>query len=335
MKILCATGERLAGGVVAALLRAGCEVPAVISPFKDVYRYQCQGFPFWRYDLAGWDVAKVCKRNNIPIRVARRLDQGDIHAFIRHSQADLLLVFGWPHLIAAKTLALFPHGGVNIHPSRLPLLRGADPIFAIVDSLAPGFGLSIHRLEDELDGGALYHQQGLSTIPGGSYDEHYARFLGILPAAVTQVVAAIRAGQAPTPQSGTPTYATKFKRSMRLLDIDETPQHLMQRTLACHSHHPRVAGTEQLLFSFTNSFPLPALPEPKANGTIIGSGLWQCSLFVGGAPMLLSGIRVLGQPVWQTPRLLKQNLRPGTCLLPFAELKKHMRGFNRNRLGEG
>lgn len=331
MKVLTATGERLAGGVVNALLRAGCEVPAVISPYQGIYRTQCRGLPFWRYDLAGWDIGKVCSRKEIPIRVARRLDQGDIHAFIRHCGADLLLVFGWPNLIPQPTLALFPKGGINIHPSRLPLLRGADPIFSVVDQQAPGFGLSIHRLEQELDGGALYHQQMLGTVKGGTYDDHYARFIGIVPEAVTKVVAAIKKGTEPTPQSGKATQAAKFKRRMRLLDLDESPQHLQQRTLACFSHHPRVAGNDTLLFSFNSCHPLPAMPTIQPNGTVIGVGLWQISVFIGGAPMLLSGVRVLDRPVWQTPRILKQTLPPGSSLLPYPELRKRVRAVTRSK----
>ncbi|CAM2008829.1 formyltransferase family protein [Acanthopleuribacter pedis] len=325
MKILTATGERLAGGVVSALLRAGCEVPAVISPYQGVYRTQCQGLPFWRYDLAGWDIGNVCRRKDIPIRVARRLDQGDIHAFVRHCGADLLLVFGWPHLIPSKTVQLFPHGGINVHPSRLPLLRGADPIFSVVDEQAPGFGISIHRLEDELDGGAIYHQQNLARIEGGTYDDHYARFIAVVPEAVTKVVEMIRAGIEPTPQSGAVTEAIKFRPRMRLLKLDEPPAALIRRTQACHAHHPRVAGCDSFLFSFKQCWPLPAMPEKQPNGTVIGAGLWQVSVFIGGAPMLLSGVRVLDQPIWQTPRLLKQVLQPGKRLLPYETLRNRVK----------
>jgi methionyl-tRNA formyltransferase len=68
---------------------------------------------------------------------------------------DLLVSFAYGRIFGPKFLALFPRGGINIHPSLLPKYRGAAPIQAAILHRDRETGISIQRLAAEMDSGDI------------------------------------------------------------------------------------------------------------------------------------------------------------------------------------
>jgi methionyl-tRNA formyltransferase len=66
---------------------------------------------------------------------------------------DLLLSFAYGRIFGPLFLALFPQGGINIHPSLLPRHRGATPIQAAILGGDRETGISIQRISAEMDAG--------------------------------------------------------------------------------------------------------------------------------------------------------------------------------------
>ena len=69
---------------------------------------------------------------------------------------DLLVSFGCGHFFGPLFLALFPLGGINIHPSLLPKYRGASPVPAAILAMEKETGISIQRIAPELDTGDIF-----------------------------------------------------------------------------------------------------------------------------------------------------------------------------------
>ncbi|AEF85150.1 methionyl-tRNA formyltransferase [Treponema primitia ZAS-2] len=76
-------------------------------------------------------------------------------------QPDILVSFAYGRIFGPKFLALFPLGGINIHPSLLPKYRGATPIPAAILGRDTETGLSIQRLAAEMDAGDILAQERL------------------------------------------------------------------------------------------------------------------------------------------------------------------------------
>jgi methionyl-tRNA formyltransferase len=74
---------------------------------------------------------------------------------------DILLSFAYRKIFGPKFLALFPKGGINVHPSLLPRWRGPSPIQAAILARDGKTGLSIQRLAPEMDTGDILHQTEL------------------------------------------------------------------------------------------------------------------------------------------------------------------------------
>lgn len=69
-------------------------------------------------------------------------------------------------LIKSEVLDLFePEGILNIHPSLLPLYRGASPIESAILAGDNDFSVSIMKLVKEMDAGPIYYQTTLSDLP--------------------------------------------------------------------------------------------------------------------------------------------------------------------------
>ena len=69
-------------------------------------------------------------------------------------------------LIPGPVLEVFePEGILNIHPSLLPLYRGASPIESAILDGADEFSVSVMKLAPKMDAGPIYYQTTLSGLP--------------------------------------------------------------------------------------------------------------------------------------------------------------------------
>ena len=68
---------------------------------------------------------------------------------------ELLVSFAYGRIFGPRFLALFPLGGINIHPSLLPKYRGASPIPAAILNREKETGVCIQKLAAEMDSGDI------------------------------------------------------------------------------------------------------------------------------------------------------------------------------------
>jgi len=71
-------------------------------------------------------------------------------------KADILVVFAYGKVFGPKFLALFPYGGINVHPSLLPKYRGCAPIPYSILNMDAESAVSIQKVALELDSGEIY-----------------------------------------------------------------------------------------------------------------------------------------------------------------------------------
>lgn len=323
MKVLVASSEKYAGCINESLIRHGHEVVAVASPMKGIYERQGYSARFWAYDLRGWDMLTLCRKRGIEFRVVRDLNDGSLKAFLRNNPADVLVVFGWPFLIPEETLANFPLGGINIHPSVLPKLRGPDPLFHILDKGADGFGVTFHKLTAELDAGPIYHQTPLVSLDGANYDQLYCRILDGIYDHLPKALAQLQTNPEGQPQVGEPSFVQRFRPRYRVLDTSRSAEDVWRRSLACDSHHRRItaAGGNLITFSSCRTMPYRDLVH-KEPGSIQRVGVYSLEVNISGRYMTLNGVRVHGKRWWLSPLALLRVCTPGQVLGSAKEVRK-------------
>jgi len=134
--------------------------------------------------------------------------------------ADLLVSFAYGKIFGPQFLALFPLGGINIHPSLLPQYRGATPIPAAILNRETITGITIQRLAAEVDSGDILVQE--TVLLSGR--ETTASLSGLMAKKAAQLLPAALRGIAGGTLTAKPqdhraaTYCSLIKKEDGLID---------------------------------------------------------------------------------------------------------------------
>ena len=139
--------------VLTALVDGGIGVGAVVLPATG----------------AGEDVHPidhVAREADIPVVSVTGLR--DVEAVNRLAlfAPDVLVVACFPWRLPAAVRSLAPLGGINVHPSLLPALRGPEPVFWALRRGDRRTGVTLHLLDAGFDTGPILVQEAVN-IPAG------------------------------------------------------------------------------------------------------------------------------------------------------------------------
>lgn len=89
-------------------------------------------------------------------RVAQRLLE---------ARPDLLVSWFWTRRIPVEWLRIVRMGAIGAHPSLLPRHRGPDPTFWTIDAGDATAGVTVHRLDESYDTGAILARAAIDVDP--------------------------------------------------------------------------------------------------------------------------------------------------------------------------
>lgn len=111
-------------------------------------------------------LARLCAQRGIRSAVIDDVNGPECHALLAETRPDLIISFHFDQIFSARTLALAPQGGINLHPSLLPHHRGPVPTLHALMEEPPLFGVTIHRLATQIDSGAILAQARVELATG-------------------------------------------------------------------------------------------------------------------------------------------------------------------------
>jgi methionyl-tRNA formyltransferase len=117
-----------------------------------------------------------------------------------------------------------PLGWLNGHPSLLPRHRGPVPVAWSIRNGEPEIGITFHRMETELDTGAILAQR---TMTIGEYcepDVFYGRMGPLHIEAFSEALAKLAAGDEGAPQETGGEYESFFADEDADLDLSRTAE---------------------------------------------------------------------------------------------------------------
>ncbi|MDP3179613.1 MAG: methionyl-tRNA formyltransferase [Spirochaetaceae bacterium] len=162
--------------------------------------------------------AAVLFGESVPVLAFERLGP-EARAAVAALRPEILVTFAYGRIFGPRFLALFPRGGVNVHPSLLPRYRGPTPIpFAIMNRESET-GITVQRLALEMDSGDILGVEKLPLRGTETTDDltETAALLGAdLLSRVLQDIAAGR--EAARPQEGQPSYCSLLNKEDGLID---------------------------------------------------------------------------------------------------------------------
>ena len=146
-------------------------------------------------------------------------ERGDLEAVkkLKSSHPELhgvLASFGV--MIKSDVLELFePEGILNIHPSLLPLYRGASPIESAILNGDTEFSVSVMKLVSAMDAGPVYYQTTLNGLPMNKAEIYKA----LAEAGAKWITANISALPEPKAQDeNRATFTAKLEKSMAKIE---------------------------------------------------------------------------------------------------------------------
>lgn len=144
-------------------------------------------------------------------------------------------------LIPSSVLEVFePEGILNIHPSLLPLYRGASPIESAILNGDTDFGVSVMKLAPKMDAGPIYKQATLSDVPEPFSKDFLYKTLAEMGAAI--VLSLLKSKEWPTPKpqdDSKATYCGKLDKSMSFLTPETDTANQTLRKIVAFSGFPK------------------------------------------------------------------------------------------------
>ena len=109
---------------------------------------------------------------------------------IKHANVDLTVLAGFMRILTPVFTSQVR--AINLHPSLLPLFKGAHAIKESFDSDMKVGGVSVHWVSEELDGGKIIAQRAFEKSAGMSLEEFEAKIHAIehevLPETIVQIL---------------------------------------------------------------------------------------------------------------------------------------------------
>lgn len=108
-------------------------------------------------------VSDLAATLEIPVFKPERLKENtELADWIRTKQPDAFVIFAYGRIIPQAILDLATKGSINVHPSKLPELRGPSPIASAIRLGLDETAISIMLIDDQMDHGPLLAQEVLS-----------------------------------------------------------------------------------------------------------------------------------------------------------------------------
>jgi len=107
---------------------------------------------------------------------------------------DLLVLAGFMRVLGPETLARFKGRILNVHPALLPAFPGRDSIREALDAGVRVTGVTVHFVDETLDGGPIVAQEAVPVLPADTLESLAARLHAVEHRLLPRCVALAMAG---------------------------------------------------------------------------------------------------------------------------------------------
>ncbi len=183
-------------------------------------------------------VSTYAKEKNIPfLSVTTLFDDGIVNR-IREVNAEVAILASFGIIVPDKVLQMFPKGILNIHPSLLPKYRGPTPVQEALLNGDTTTGVTIIKLDNEVDHGPILIQQTAAIYPNETADAAYIRLFSDGAGLLAANLPGYRKGEIQLTEQNhqDATFTPRLHRDSGYIDIQNspTPKKIEQMIRAYH-----------------------------------------------------------------------------------------------------
>lgn len=191
--------------------------------------------------------------------------------------ADLAVVASYGEILTKKQLDAPRYGCINVHPSLLPKYRGPSPIQAAILNGDKTSGLTIIKMDAEVDHGPIIYQEEITLSDTDNFDSLREKMFGRAAEILPQLIKDFIAGKITSrlQQHAAATYCNRLTRESGYFDLDNPPSpETLDRMIRAYYPWPGVwtkwgskrqeAGGKEKIVKF---LPTPRHPESAKGET--------------------------------------------------------------------
>jgi methionyl-tRNA formyltransferase len=165
-------------------------------------------------------VAVKARAMGLPLAQPPRIRNDEFLASIAALKPDAGIVVAYGKILPANLLTIPANGFINVHASILPKYRGAAPIQRAIEHGETTTGVTIMRVDEELDHGAMLAIETTEIGPDERTPSLASRLSRLGADALLRVLGSMPDG---TPQDhAAATYAPKIEKSEGAIDWNDT-----------------------------------------------------------------------------------------------------------------
>ena len=143
------------------------------------------------YNKKDCGAVRRAKRLGISSCYIKSTEETKIINEFKWARVDYIVLAGWMRIISPKLIEAFPNKIINLHPSMLPKYKGLHAIERALESGDRFTGVSVHYVNEELDGGKVIIQKEVPILPDDDVESLTKAIqrmeYSLLPAAIEHV----------------------------------------------------------------------------------------------------------------------------------------------------
>tara|TARA_Y100000591_G_C21744161_1_gene650988 strand:+ start:346 stop:1125 length:780 start_codon:yes stop_codon:yes gene_type:complete len=141
-----------------------------------------------------YSLPNIAKKYDIPIYRFNSLENLDLIKLLQSINPDLI-ISSQGHFIGKKILKIPKHGVINKHAGLLPEYRGAYPVFWAMLNGEKKIGVSIHFMNDKIDGGDIIIQKEIQISESDTFETLYSKVIKITPELFVKAIDVIKSNE--------------------------------------------------------------------------------------------------------------------------------------------
>lgn len=244
--------------------------------------------------------ALAAREHGVPVFTPENVNTPEWRTRLAELQPDLILSVYYRQMIGTRILGLARLGGWNIHGSLLPRYRGRAPINWAVLHGESRIGMTLHRMINRADAGAIVDQEGVDLGPRDTAEQAFRKVLPCARRILARRIDALLAGTAPeTPQdeARASTFSGRRPEDGRI-DWRQSSGAIFNLIRAVTDPYPGAftdVGPARLMVWWVEPAPRPPGTVAAAPGTVLAAD--PLLVATGDGALLLTRTEWRGAPV--------------------------------------
>lgn len=268
MKIVYLGSSKLSVIPLKRLREAGYEISAVVCQPD---RPNARGYKTEISEIKKYSILK-----NIPVYQFNKIREEGTE-ILKKIKPDLLIVVYYGQILSQEIIDIGKYGIINLHPSLLPKYRGPSPVISSVLNGDKETGVTIMRIEKDIDSGNILVQNKVDILENETAGELWQRLTELGSELVIEIIEKIKNNtlEERIQEHSQATFTKMFNKNHAEIDFSKSSEEIINHVRAFNPNpvaYFNYKNEKFKVYEVQNSKEIFDIKNKK-NGTILTSSI--------------------------------------------------------------